>query len=115
MIKRYEGQPGQYSSMVVHDGIAHLAGLIATDWDGDMSQQSGDIFAQIEALLSQAGTNKSKLLSVQVFITDFENYGAFKSAYQQWLGGENLPARATVRADLLDERLLIEIMCTAAI
>lgn len=114
MIERFEGQPGQYSNMVKHGGVAYLAGLIATNWDGDITQQCQEIFAQIDDLLAKAGTDRSRLLTVQVFITDFAHYAAFKTAYQDWLSGENLPARATVRADLLDEKLLIEIMCTAA-
>ncbi|MEM6682510.1 MAG: RidA family protein [Pseudomonadota bacterium] len=104
----------QYSKVVRHAGTVYLAGLIAEDWDGDIVRQSNDIFSQIDDLLGQADTDKSKLLSLTVYIKTFEDYAAFKAAYADWIDADNLPARATVRADLLDPKLKIEIQAIAA-
>ena len=113
-IERFSLVSPQYAKCVVRGDTVYLAGLIAENWDGDMTAQASEIFAQIDALLAEAGASKSTLLSLQVFITSFDDYPAFKSAYAAWIDPDNLPARATVRADLLDPKLKIEIMGVAA-
>lgn len=105
---------GQYSKAVVNAGTVYLAGLIAEDWEQDIVGQTSSIFAQIEDLLGSAGTTKSRLLSLTVFLRTFDDYPAFKAAYADWIDRLNLPARATVQADLLDPRIRIEIVATAA-
>ena len=92
----------------------YLAGLIADTWDGDIAVQASEIFVQIDALLARAGSNRSQLISLTCWITDFDDYAGFNAAYDGWIDPDNLPARATVRADLLDPRLRIEIMAIAA-
>ena len=113
-IERFSLVSPQYAKCVARGETVYLAGLIAENWDGDMTAQANEIFAQIDALLAEAGASKSTLLSLQVFITSFDDYPAFKAAYAAWIDPDNLPARATVRADLLDPKLKIEIMGVAA-
>ncbi|MEQ8261920.1 MAG: RidA family protein [Gimesia chilikensis] len=105
---------GQYSKAVAYGSLVFLAGLIPENWDLDMKGQAKEIFAQIDDLLQKSGSHRSRLLSLQVFIQSFEDYGEFKEAYAQWVDTENLPARATVRAELLDPRIKVEIMAVAA-
>lgn len=112
-IERLESTP-LYSKIVVSNDSVHLAGLVATDAQGDIEHQSNDIFGQIDTLLARAGSNKSQLLSMNVWIKDFADYRGFNASYERWIDSRNLPARATVRADLFDPRLRIEIMCIAA-
>ena len=114
-IKRLEPVPTQYSKAVIRGDTVYLAGLIAEDWEGDIKGQSADIFAQIESLLAAAGSDKSRLLSITVYIKTFDDYAVFKEAYANWIDHDNLPARATVRADLLDPKLKIEIQASAAL
>ena len=113
--KRVQPVPTQYSKIVIHGGTAYLAGLIAEDWDKDIKGQTTEIFAEIDSLLKSAGTDKSSLLSMTVYIKSFDDYAAFKEAYAEWIDHDQLPARATVRADLLDPKLKVEIQATAAI
>jgi len=113
-IDRLEPTP-RYSKVVKHAGTVYLAGLIAETWDADIATQSQEVFGQIDALLAVAGTDKSKLLSMTCWIADFADYGVFNETYDGWIDAGNLPARATVRAELLDPKLKIEIMVTAAL
>ena len=114
-LKRFDPVPTQYSKAVVSGGTIYLAGLIAEDWDKDITGQAAEIFAQMDQLLVGAGGDKSTLLSLTVYIASFDDYAAFKDAYAAWIDPENLPARATVRADLLDPKLKIEIQAAAAV
>ena len=112
-IQRHE-QTARYSKIVVRDELVYLAGLIARDMDAGIVEQTRDIFVQIDALLAAAGTDKSKLLTMNCWIKDFADYALFNETYDRWVDPTNLPARATVRADLLDPRQRIEIMATAS-
>ncbi len=112
-IQRIESNE-RYAQAVVYDNIIYLAGQIADDWDCDISGQANEIFAKIDALLAKTGSTKSKLLSMTCWIADFADYSAFNEAYDIWIDEENLPVRATVRAGLLDPKVRIEIMLTAA-
>ncbi|VAX08506.1 hypothetical protein MNBD_ALPHA03-481 [hydrothermal vent metagenome] len=112
-IKRHE-LTARYAQAVTHDNTVYLAGQIADDWDKDITGQANEIFARIDILLAKAGTDKKKLLTMTCWINDFSNYTGFNQAYDAWIDAENLPARATVRAELLDPKLHIEIMLTAA-
>lgn len=114
-IKRFEQVGDQYSKAVRRGGTVYLAGLIAEDWSKDMTGQAEDIFAQIDHLLAEAGSDKSQLLTIMVHITSFDDYAAFKTAYAAWVDQDNLPARATVKSELLDPALKLEIIATAQV
>jgi enamine deaminase RidA (YjgF/YER057c/UK114 family) len=112
--KRLDPTSGQYAKATIHGGTVYLAGLIAEDWGADLPTQCQQIFQQIDDLLARAGSARRGLLSVTVYIADFADYSAFKTAWGRWIEPDHLPARATVRADLLDPRLKIEISAIAA-
>ena len=112
-IQRYE-ETARYAQMVVHGDTIYLAGQVAEDWDQDIAGQMKEIFAKIDRLLSQAGSTKSKILTMTCWIHDFADYCVFNETYDAWVDRENLPARATVKAELLDARVRIEVMLTAA-
>jgi enamine deaminase RidA (YjgF/YER057c/UK114 family) len=88
--------------------------MIAETWDGDITVQAHEIFAQIDAALEACGSGRSALISMTCWISDFADYPAFNTAYDSWIDTQALPARATVRAELLDPRLRLEIMAVAA-
>ncbi|MEJ5219894.1 MULTISPECIES: RidA family protein [Rhodobacterales] len=114
IIERLDLTP-RYSKIVKRGDIVYLAGLIAETWDADIAIQSQEVFNQIDELLAKAGTNKSRLLTMTCWIADFADYGVFNETYDGWIDTQNLPARATVKAELLDPTLKIEIMVTAAV
>jgi len=112
-IKRIE--PGKrLSGAVVHDGIVYLAGQVADNPKGDIAAQTQDVLRKIDGLLAKAGTDKSKLLSAQIFITDMRNFAAMNQVWDAWMDAANPPARATVQAKLASPDLLVEIMAVAA-
>lgn len=103
------------SEIAIHNGVVYLAGQVPNDDSLDIKGQSREIFANIDAALAKAGSDKSKILSAQVFITDLANFDAFNSEWNQWVKDITPPARATVEAKLVNPNWLIEIMVIAAI
>lgn len=100
---------------VEHNGIVFLGGIIADDVDTGMYGQTQQICRKLDAVLAQAGTDRTKLLSAQLFITRMAAKEEMNAAWLEWLDGNDLPARATIGvADLGDPRILIEVVVTAA-
>ncbi|MCH4024556.1 MAG: RidA family protein [Acetobacter sp.] len=100
---------------VVHNGIVYLAGQVADDASLDAEGQMRDILRQIDALLSEAGTDKSRLLSVQIFLTDMNDMAAMNRAWDEWLDRDNKPARATVEVRLARPDWKVEVTGFAAL
>ena len=112
-IKRH--QPGKlFSAAVEHGGIVYVAGQVAEDMTQGAKGQTEQVLKKIDAILAAAGTNKSRILSANVWVTDIRNRDEMNSAWTAWVDPANLPARATVEAKLADPRMLVEIMVTCA-
>ncbi|EHH69242.1 RidA family protein [Gluconobacter morbifer] len=101
--------------VVVHNGLAYLAGQVADDATLDTEGQTIDILRQIDSLLASLGTDKTRLLSVQIFLTDISEIGAMNRAWDAWLDPDHKPARATVEARLADPDWRVEITAIAAL
>lgn len=101
------------SGAVVHGDTVYLQG-VTPDPGGDIASQTRQVLERIDALLTQAGTDKSKLLTAQVWLSDMRLFEAHNVEWNAWVDRENPPARACVRADLVRPGLLVEIMVTAA-
>lgn len=107
--------PGaRLSEVVVFGNLVFLAGHVSEQADASVAEQTADILAQIDAHLAAAGTSKSRLLSVQVWLTDIATWGELNAAWDAWVDKDNLPARATVEAKLADPRYKVEIAGIAA-
>lgn len=102
------------SNAVVHGDTVYLAGIVAEDPSADVKGQTQQILARIDKLLATCGTDKTKLLSAQIWLTDIGNRPAMNEAWLAWVDADQLPVRACVEAKLADPRLLVEIMVTAA-
>lgn len=101
---------------VVHNGVAWLSGQVPDDRSQDCAGQTRQVLAKIDQLLAQAGSDKSRLLSAQIWLKDISaDFAAMNQAWSQWLPEGAAPARATVQADLASPDVLVEIMLTAAI
>lgn len=112
-IERFEPTP-ILSNAVVHGNTVYLAGIVAEDPSADVQGQTRQILSRIDALLAQCGSDKSHLLSAQIWLTDIGNRAAMNAVWSSWVDPLNLPVRACVEAKLADPRLLVEIMVTAA-
>ncbi|MBS0988314.1 RidA family protein [Acetobacter okinawensis] len=100
---------------VIHNGLVYLAGQIADDASLDAQGQMADILQQVDALLAKAGTDKSRLISVQIFLADMNDMAAMNRAWDAWLDRNNKPTRATVEARLADPSWKVELTGIAAL
>ncbi len=103
------------SGAVVHNMTVYLAGQVALDASAGAEAQTADILRQIDALLNEAGTDKTYLLSVQIFLADLADFAAMNRAWDAWLDPRHKPARATVQARLANPAWRVEITGTAAL
>jgi enamine deaminase RidA (YjgF/YER057c/UK114 family) len=113
-IERHDVGP-RMSKCVVHGDTVYLAGIVADNPKGkSVAEQAKDIVGQIDGLLAKAGTNKSKLLSANIWITDMANFAEMNAVWDAWVSPGNTPARATVEAKLATPDYKVEIMVVAA-
>ena len=104
------------SQIVVHNGTVYLAGQVANDMAGSVEQQTREVLGNIERLLDLAGTDKSRLLSVTIYLKDIDaHFAGMNSVWDQWLPKGVAPARATVEAKLCEPQILVELSVVAAL
>jgi enamine deaminase RidA (YjgF/YER057c/UK114 family) len=115
-IQRHQVGP-RMSQCVVHNGVAYLAGQVAGQAKGQsVMEQTRDILAAIDSLLGAAGTDKTKLLTAQIWLTDMAKFAEMNSVWDVWVTPGHTPARATVQSPALAAPGYdVEIMLTAAI
>ena len=114
MVQRFDVGT-RLSEMAVHNGVCYLAGQVAADSSQDITGQTQQVLAAIDALLARAGTDKTKLLMVQIFIKDLADFPAMNAAWEAWLPAGHAPPRATVKADLARPEWRVEMVVTAAL
>lgn len=104
----------RYSEIVIHNGTVHLAGQLADDYDGDIREQTRQTLANIDRYLAEAGSDKTRILSVIIYLKDMADYAGLNEVYDAWVAEGAAPARACVEAKLYDPRVLVEMMVVAA-
>ena len=113
-VERKEVGP-RMSQIVVHGDTVYLAGIVANAAKGkSVTEQTKDVLATIDKYLAQAGSDKSKLLSANIWITDMANFAEMNAVWDAWVSPGNTPARATVEAKLAAPDYKVEIMVVAA-
>ena len=113
-IERHETGP-RMSKAVVHGDTVYLAGIVADAPKGkSTAEQTKNILSQIDSFLARAGSEKSKLLSANIWITDMANFAEMNAVWDAWLSPGTAPARATVEAKLASPDYKVEIMVVAA-
>ncbi len=104
------------SQAVIHGGIVHTAGQVALNAAGEeAAAQTADILASIDALLAEAGTDKSKLLTASIWLADMADFAAMNEVWDAWVPEGNAPTRACVESRLAAPQFTVEIAVTAAI
>lgn len=114
MVQRFD-VGARLSEMAVHNGVCYLAGQVAGDDSQDIAGQTRQVLAQVDALLARAGSDKSKLLMVQIFIVDLADFPAMNEVWEAWLPAGAAPPRATVQATLARPGWKVEMVVTAAL
>jgi enamine deaminase RidA (YjgF/YER057c/UK114 family) len=112
-IKRLHVGP-RMSEAVIHNGTVYLAGQVADDASQDAAGQTREILAMIDRLLAECGSDKTKILSAQIFLADIADFAAMNSVWDAWVPAGHTPARATVESRLAAPKYRVEIKVIAA-
>jgi enamine deaminase RidA (YjgF/YER057c/UK114 family) len=114
MIQRFD-VGARLSEMALHNGVAYLAGQVPEDDTLNIEGQTTQVLAAIDALLARAGTDKTRLLMVQIFLADLADFDGMNRAWDAWVPAGHAPPRATVQARLARPGWRVEIVVTAAL
>ena len=113
-IERRDTGP-RMSQVVVHGDTVYLAGIVARDnAGGSVTEQTKEILATIDRHLASAGTDKSRLLTANIWLADIATFNEMNAVWDAWVSPGNTPARATVEAKLATLAHKVEIMVVAA-
>jgi enamine deaminase RidA (YjgF/YER057c/UK114 family) len=113
-IQRFDTGP-RMSQVVIHGDTIYLAGVVANNAAGEsVTKQTQDVLSIIDRHLAKAGSDKSKLLTATIYITDMKTFAEMNAVWDGWVSAGNTPARATVEARLASPQYNVEIMVTAA-
>lgn len=107
---------GRMSAAVTFANLVFLAGQVPDDRNEDVTGQTRQVLAKIDRLLALAGSDRSRMLSAQIWLKDIEaDFAAMNAVWSEWLPAGCAPARATVEARLASEDVLVEVMVIAAV
>ncbi len=94
--------------------LVFLAGQVADEPQADITGQTQQVLAQVDDLLAEAGTDKSKILSATIYLPDINDFAAMNAVWEKWVVPGQTPARATVQAKLAAPDYKVEIQVMAA-
>ncbi len=103
------------SQLVVHSNTVYLAGQVADDTSADIKAQTADCLAKVEAILTEAGSDKDHILSTTIYVKDIAEFAQMNEIWDAWIADHGKPARACVEANMATEAILVEVCVIAAI
>jgi enamine deaminase RidA (YjgF/YER057c/UK114 family) len=113
-IARLQAGP-RMSQAVVHGSTVYLAGQVAQQPKGkSVGEQTKEILAQIDRLLAEAGSDKTRILSTTIYLAEIATFAEMNAVWDAWVAVGHAPARATVEARLAAPEYTVEIACIAA-
>ncbi|MFA7292890.1 MAG: RidA family protein [Rhodocyclaceae bacterium] len=112
MIERF-GTTRRYSDVVAHGNTIYLVEVPET-LTADITTQTSEVLASIERLLTKAGSDKTRLLMVTIYLSDMREYAAMNEVWDAWVPEGTAPVRACVEARLANPGYRVEIVVTAA-
>ncbi|MDB5796993.1 MAG: endoribonuclease family protein [Paucimonas sp.] len=113
-IKRID-QNARRSRAIVHNGLVYLSGQVPDDRSGGVADQARQVLGKIDDLLAEAGTNKARLLSAQVWLKTMDDFAAFNTVWDAWVAPGETPTRCCGKVELNDPKCLVEIVAVAAL
>ena len=111
-IERF-GTTRRYSDVVVHANTVYLVEVPQT-LDADIGTQTREVLTSVEQLLEKAGSDKSRLLQVSLYLRELADYEAMNAVWDEWVPEGTAPSRACVEARLANPGWRIEAVITAA-
>ena len=109
------GVAARYSEAAVFNGVVYLAGMVPERGDTHIRGQTQDVLDQVQQRLQEAGSDKSRILRAQIYLTDIREIGIMNEVWDAWVVPGTAPPRATVQAALANPAWRIEIVVTAAV
>lgn len=101
------------SKIVQHNGVVYLCGQVGS---GDtVADQTRDCLSRVDALLTDAGSDKEHILQAVIWISDMKYFQEMNDVWDAWVPEGHAPARACGEAKLARDVLNVEIIITAAI
>jgi enamine deaminase RidA (YjgF/YER057c/UK114 family) len=113
-VKRLVPGP-RMSQCVIAGGLVFLAGQVADDTAAGVEAQTDNVLAKIDALLAQAGSDKTRIVSATIYLPDIGTFADMNKAWDRWVAPGATPARATVEARLASAGYRVEIQVVAAL
>lgn len=108
------GVTRRYADSVVHNGTVYLV-EVPSNLDADITAKTENLLASVERRLAEAGSDKSRLLMVTIYLADMADYAAINAVWDAWLPEGTAPARACVQAQLANPDYRVEMALTAAV
>lgn len=102
------------SEAVIHNGVVYLAGQVGNPGDS-VADQTREVLAQVDRLLAEAGTDKTRILKAQIWLADIADFAEMNAVWDEWVPQGNCPARATGEAKLATPDYKVEVIVTAAL
>ena len=107
------GTTRRYSDVVIHADTVYLV-EVPHSLDGDITVQTKEVLASVEMLLAKAGSDKSRLLQVTLYLPDMTDYDAMNAVWDNWVPDGTAPVRACISARLANPGYRIEAVVVAA-
>jgi enamine deaminase RidA (YjgF/YER057c/UK114 family) len=102
------------SQIVTHGDTVYLAGQVANDFNASITIQTEQVVQNIDALLGEVGSDKSKILSAQIWLANIGHFAEMNQVWDAWIPDGSAPARACIEARLASPDWLVEIGIVAA-
>ncbi|OAT18790.1 putative translation initiation inhibitor [Buttiauxella noackiae ATCC 51607] len=104
----------RWSDAVIHNNTLYYTG-VPGNLDADAYEQTANTLAQIDAVLLEQGSDKSKILDATIFLPESTDFAAMNKAWDEWVVAGHAPVRCTVQAKLMNPRYKVEIKIIAAV
>ena len=100
------------SRVAVRGDMVYVCG-VTPDPVGDVTTQTKQVLERFDRLLASAGSDKSKLVTAQVWLSDMRLFEEHNDVWNEWVDRNNPPVRACVGAERWKPNMLVEVMVTA--
>lgn len=108
------GTTSRWSDVIIHNNTVYLV-EVPSNLDGNISQQTENLLAAIEARLVEVGSSKGNILMATIYLADINQISAFNEIWDAWLPTGTAPVRACIEARLANPDYLVEIQLVAAL